>query len=215
MKAAEVEIRRQGILFIVSGPSGAGKSSVSDWALVNMGDLALSVSLTTRSRRGSEVDGVHYHFVSAAEFSGLIERDELAEWADVHGYRYGTPRSQLDEAIAGGRDILLDIDVQGAAQIREAYPQSVSIFLLPPSRAAVRARLAARATDSDEIVERRLNNACAEIRASRDYDFVIVNEVLTETFAAFAGIVRSERARVARLDATDLASVVKAFEADT
>ena len=178
------------MLFIVSGPSGAGKTTLSDAALKTFPALTLSVSCTTRSARGGEVDGVQYSFVDASRFDAMIAGDELAEWAEVHGHRYGTPRSPIDRAIAGECDMLLDIDVQGAAQLRPHYPEAVAVFLLPPDRATLEARLRGRGTDSEATVQRRLANACREIERAREYDHVIVNRNRAAAVAEFETIVR-------------------------
>ena len=212
MRSTEPGLGRRGILFIVSGPSGAGKSSLSDWVLENMPELVLSVSMTTRARRAGERDGEHYHFVGAGRFDQLVADGGLAEWAEVHGHRYGTPKEPIEEARAHGRDVLLDIDVHGAKQIRSAYADAVSVFLLPPSREALATRLATRGTDSEETVRRRLDNACREIRALSSYDYVIVNDVLETTCQTFGSIVAGQRASVARLDPDKIESLVRSFE---
>lgn len=182
--------RPRGRLFIVSGPSGAGKTTLSGAALRAFPDLTLSVSCTTRSPRGGEVDGVQYSFVDAPTFAKMVERGDLAEWAQVHGYSYGTPRAPLDGALVEGRDMLLDIDVQGAAQVRALYPRAVSVFLLPPDRATLESRLRGRGTDSEAVVQRRLENACREIERAVDYDHVIVNRDREAAIAQFESIVR-------------------------
>ncbi len=183
-----------GHLFIVSGPSGAGKTTLSDAARRSFPDLQMSVSCTTRTPRGGETDGVEYHFVSRERFDEMVRRGELAEWAEVHGQCYGTPRAPLDGALADGRDILLDIDVQGAAQLRTAYPGAVAVFLLPPDRGTLEARLRGRGTDSEATVQRRLDNACREIQRAVEYDHVIVNRDREEAIAEFEGILRDTRA---------------------
>lgn len=180
----------RGFLFIVSGPSGAGKTTLSGAALKAFPDLKLSVSCTTRRPRGGEIEGVDYQFVDAARFDAMIDEDDLAEWAEVHGHRYGTPRSPLDRALAEGRDMLLDIDVQGAAQLRRLYPEAVAVFLMPPDRATLESRLRGRGTDSEATVRRRLDNACREIRCAADYDHVIVNRDRDEAIAEFEAIMR-------------------------
>lgn len=182
--------RSPGFLFIVSGPSGAGKTTLSSAALKAFPDLKLSVSCTTRQPRAGETDGVDYEFVDAARFDAMVDRGELAEWAEVHGHRYGTPRSPLDRAVAEGRDMLLDIDVQGAAQLRRLYPEAVAVFLMPPDRGTLESRLRGRGTDAEATVQRRLDNACREIRCAGDYDHVIVNRNRDEAIAEFEAIMR-------------------------
>ena len=156
-------VRRQGGLFIVSGPSGSGKTSIATPVLAAFGDMRLSVSVTTRAPRPGERDGVDYHFIDDAEFARRVGAGELAEWAEVHGRRYGTPRAPIDHAIAEGSDLLLDIDVQGASQIKRAYSDAVSVFLLPPSRAHLEERLVARGTD-----DRRYRRAAPRRSLPRD-----------------------------------------------
>ncbi len=209
--AEGTEIRRDGILFIVSGPSGAGKSSLADWALSNMEGITLSVSVTTRARRGDERDGVHYHFVGKERFEELRTGSELAEWAEVHGHCYGTPRTPIDAALTDGRDMLLDIDVQGAAQIKRSYPDAVTTFLLPPPLELLVERLSGRGTEEAATVNHRIENACRELSLLPDYDYVIVNDVLEETFASFRSVVRAERGRVERIREPDLERLMRAF----
>jgi len=184
---------RRGHLFIVSGPSGAGKTTLSSAVLRAFPELKLSVSCTTRPPRGGETGGVDYSFVDAERFDAMVSRGELAEWAEVHGHRYGTPRAALDLALAEGRDMLLDIDVQGAAQLRRVYPGAVAVFLLPPDRGTLETRLRGRGTDSEATVKRRLDNACREIRRANEYDHVIVNCSREDAIAEFEAIVRDAR----------------------
>ncbi len=212
LNVGDAHLHRTGCLFIVSGPSGAGKTSICTPALARLERLELSVSTTTRAPRGKEVDGVDYRFTSRENFDAMVERGEFAEWAEVHGNRYGTPRSGLDAALRSGRDVLLDIDVQGAAQIREAYPRAVSIFLLPPTREHIQRRLTGRGTDAPETVRRRLDAACAEIGQLPEYDFFIVNDELDEAIEAFLSIVRAERFRTSRFNPARLKTALKLFE---
>lgn len=182
--------RPAGFLFIVSGPSGAGKTTLSGAALRAFPGLIMSVSCTTRAPREGEVDGREYRFVDAERFRSMVEHDELAEWAEVHGNCYGTPRAPIEKALADGNDVLLDIDVQGAEQLRRSYPDAVAVFVLPPDRGTMEARLRGRGTDGDEVVRRRLENACREIARAGEYDHVIVNRGREEAIAEFEGIVR-------------------------
>ena len=198
----------------MSGPSGAGKTSIAQPVLAALDDISMSVSLTTRKPRTGETDGVDYHFISEADFDRRLGAGEFAEWACVHGCRYGTSRAPIDRAIGEGRDLLLDIDVQGAEQIKRAYPESVSVFLLPPSRAHLEERLHGRGTDDEGTVQRRLQAACREIASMASYDYVIVNEYLPAAVEEFLTIVRSERCKVARMRRDDLQSLLAAFGAD-
>ena len=156
--------KRQGIIFILSAPSGAGKTTLYHGLRKAYPEIKLSVSCTTRAQRKGEVNGQDYRFIRAEQFEAMKSNGEFAEWASVHGNSYGTPRKPLDHSVQSGRDILLDIDVQGARQIKQAYPNAVSIFLLPPSLRELRRRLAARGTDGKEIIRRRLANAQDEIK---------------------------------------------------
>ncbi len=211
MKAEGIDIRRRGILFIISGPSGAGKTSVSSHILESMPGLEWSVSVTTRAPRPGETAGVDYDFVSASRFDELLEADALAEWAEVHGNRYGTPIARLVRARAEGRDVLMDIDVQGAAQIKKRFPDAVAVFLVPPTARVLAQRIAGRATEDEATVRRRLAAACNEIAELVRYDYVVVNEDLENTRNVFRGIVHAERHRVACQDEASLAAVIAAF----
>lgn len=212
---------RPGMLFIVSGPSGAGKTTISSAALRAFPDMTMSISCTTRMPREKEIDGVEYRFVDDAAFDHMVASEELAEWAEVHGHRYGTPRAPIEQAFAEGRDMLLDIDVQGAAQLRRIYPEAVAVFLLPPDRDTMEARLRGRGTDADSIVRRRLENACREIAKAAEYDHVIVNRSRDEAIAEFESIVRDAHRlgrsamprRLAGMSEADLAGFLCSFEA--
>jgi guanylate kinase len=192
-------LRRRGILFILSAPSGAGKTTISTAALQTIPDLQMSISLTTRAPRAKEVEGHDYTFVSEDEFERRRDRGELAEWAEVHGSLYGTPRPPIENAIAAGRDMLLDIDVQGAEQMKRRYREAVAVFVLPPSEAELERRLRGRGTDSDEGIRRRLERARAEMDHYRSYDYFLVNRDVDESVRVFAAIVAAERVRVSRL----------------
>ncbi|WP_274629409.1 guanylate kinase [Arvimicrobium flavum] len=189
-------ISRRGLMLVLSSPSGAGKSTIARNLLEIDHGFELSVSVTTRQRRGSEIDGVHYHFRDQREFEFLRENDELLEWAEVHGNFYATPRKPAERAMADGRDMLFDIDWQGAVQLKEKMRGDiVSIFILPPSMAELKARLQRRAEDAAESIERRLNNAKIEIEHWREYDYVVVNDDLDRAFAEVRAIVTAERLR--------------------
>jgi guanylate kinase len=189
-------IQRRGLMLVLSSPSGAGKSTIARNLLETDNGLELSVSVTTRERRASEIDGVHYRFLTRREFERLRDSDELLEWAEVHGNFYGSPREPVERAMAEGRDILFDIDWQGAHQLQEKMPADVvSIFVLPPSMAELKARLHRRAEDDEETISKRLKNAATEIEQWRTYDYVIVNDDLDRAFGAVQAIVKAERLR--------------------
>lgn len=189
-------IRRRGLMLVLSSPSGAGKSTIARNLLESDPAFELSISVTTRARRGSEIDGRHYHFRSRRDFEFMRDNDELLEWAEVHGNFYATPRAPAEKALAEGRDMLFDIDWQGAEQLRgQMRADIVSIFILPPSMRELKERLRRRAEDRDEVIAARLANARAEIEHWRDYDYIVINEDLDTAFAEVEAIVAAERLR--------------------
>ena len=191
-----VEIARRGLMLVISSPSGAGKSTIARNVLADDRGISLSVSVTTRARRPSEIEGVHYHFVSHKEFERLKSSDSLLEWAEVHGNFYGTPREPVEIAMSEGRDMLFDIDWQGAQQLQDKMPADVvSIFILPPSMTELQSRLHRRAEDTEEVIQTRLANSRAEIEHWREYDYVILNDDLSVAFDAVQSIVKAERLR--------------------
>ncbi len=189
-------IRRRGLMLVLSSPSGAGKSTIARYLLESDKALTLSVSATTRPRRGSEIDGVHYHFVSKRDFERLRDSDAMLEWAEVHGNFYGTPREPAEVAMAEGRDMLFDIDWQGAVQLRQKVPADiVSIFILPPSMAELKSRLLRRAEDQEKVIAQRLKNAREELEHWGEYDYVVINSDLQQAFHEVQSIVIAERLR--------------------
>jgi guanylate kinase len=191
-----IRIARRGLMLVISSPSGAGKSTIARSLLDLDPHFSLSISVTTRKRRPSEIDGVHYHFISVPEFERLRASDALLEWAEVHGNLYGTPRDAAEKAMRDGRDMLFDIDWQGARQLQEqAKSDIVSIFILPPSMEELKTRLMRRAEDSGDTIAMRLRNASVEIERWRDYEYVVVNEDLDHAFNAVRAIVDAERLR--------------------
>jgi guanylate kinase len=191
---------RRGIIFILSAPSGAGKTTIYREALKAIRNLEFSISLTTRARRKNEADGIDYSFVSEEEFNRRQSSGELAEWARVFESSYGTPRAPLDAAIASGHDILLDIDIQGAQQIRAKYPRdAVSIFVLPPTLEELAGRLRGRATEDESKIQHRLQKAREEAEAYPEYDYLIVNAEISKSVAQLETIVNAERLKVSRL----------------
>jgi guanylate kinase len=192
-------IRRRGTLFVVSAPSGAGKTSLCREARLRVPDLAYSVSYTTRAPRPGEIDGTDFSFVTEAEFRKLRETGEFAEWATVHGNLYGTRASQLEAALAGGQDILLDIDTQGATQLRARYGDAVLIFIVAPSMVELEQRLRERGSDANTEIERRLARAREEVPMWRKYDYLVVNRELKDAADQLIAIIQAERCRTRRL----------------
>jgi guanylate kinase len=187
-------IGRRGLMLVLSSPSGAGKTTLTRLLRDEEPSLTLSISVTTRPRRPSEVDGVHYRFIKPLEFVDMRDRGDLLEWAEVHGNFYGSPRRPIEASLAAGNDILFDIDYQGARQVRANAPEDVvSVFILPPSIPELRQRLLRRAEDTHEVIERRLLAAKTEIDRWRDYDYVLVNDDLGRTFARLRAILVAER----------------------
>ncbi|WJH39549.1 guanylate kinase [Aliirhizobium terrae] len=189
-------IARRGLMLVLSSPSGAGKSTIARNLLENDENLEISISVTTRQRRPSEIAGKHYHFISIPQFERMRDSGELLEWAEVHGNFYGTPREPVEAAMAEGRDMLFDIDWQGALQLQEKMKADiVSIFVLPPTMTELQSRLHRRAEDSEEVIRTRLLNSRSEIEHWREYDYVIVNDDLDEAFRNVNCIVNAERVR--------------------
>jgi guanylate kinase len=195
-------ISRRGTLFVVSAPSGAGKTTLCREVRLRLPDLTYSVSITTRPPRPGELDGVDFSFVSESTFRQMLDRGEFAEWASVHGNLYGTRARSLEAALAAGRDVLLDIDTQGAAQLSVRYPEAVLVFVVAPSMADLEQRLRERRSDADLDIERRLRRARDEIALWRSYHYLIVNRDLKEALEHLAAIILAERCRVERLSLT-------------
>lgn len=197
--SAAPETARRGIMLVVSSPSGAGKTTLTRNLLAQEKNISLSISVTTRARRPSEIDGVHYHFISMHEFAAMRDAGGLLEWAEVHGNCYGTPREPVEAALTAGHDMLFDIDWQGTRQLYQAMRQDiVSVFVLPPSAAELKARLERRAEDSADIIARRLRNAIEEIAHWSEYDHVLINDDLDRSFAALRQILADGRRKSAQ-----------------
>jgi guanylate kinase len=194
------DIRRRGMMLVLSSPSGAGKTTLTRNLLEQEENVSLSISVTTRARRPSEIDKVHYHFVSKRHFEAMRDGGELLEWAEVHGNFYGTPREPVEQALAKGRDVLFDIDWQGTRQLLEKMRDDVvTVFVLPPSADELKARLERRAEDSEKIIARRLQNAVEEIAHWREYDYILVNRDLDKSFARLRAILTAERLKRAKM----------------
>jgi len=191
---------RRGLMLILSSPSGAGKTTLTRMLLQDKSiDLSLSVSSTTRERRSSEVDGIHYHFITRPQFERMRDADEFLEWAEVHGNFYGSPRGPVEAVLSQGRDVLFDIDYQGTQQVRQKAPHDVvTIFILPPTMKELRARLERRAEDSQDTIDKRLVNARHEIQRWTSYDYVLVNDDLQQTYKQVLTILDAERLRRGR-----------------
>jgi guanylate kinase len=180
---------RRGILIIISSPSGAGKTTLARCLLKEFSALRFSVSFTTRAPRVGEREGVDYHFVSPAEFAAMIERGEFAEWAEVHGNRYGTSRKVVEDALASGRDVVFDVDWQGGGELARQWPRdALRIFILPPDLAVLEDRLRRRATDAEEVIQRRLRMAIEELGHHDEYDHRIINEDREAAYAMLRAI---------------------------
>lgn len=190
----------KGNVFVISAPSGAGKTTLCKEIIRIMPNTKFSVSYTTRRPRPGEIDGKDYIFVNEDTFKGMIENDEFAEWAEVHGNYYGTSRKALNDIIESGQDVILDIDVQGARQIRERFGRGVYIFVLPPSFDGLRKRLEERGQNSLEEIDRRVKKAVEEIREYKKYDYVIVNDVFEDALYALKAIIVAEGKKVDRID---------------
>jgi guanylate kinase len=193
-------LRRRGLMLILSSPSGAGKTTLTRMLLQTKAlDLTLSISVTTRPRRSSEVDGIHYTFIPKKQFEAMRDAGDLLEWAEVHGNFYGTPREPVEQVLAQGRDMLFDIDYQGTQQVKaKASDDVVTIFILPPSMQELKARLERRAEDNRETIDKRLDNARHEIGRWELYDYVLVNDDLQTTFDELLAILTAERHKAAR-----------------
>lgn len=190
----------RGLLLVISAPSGAGKTTLCKELAANVPELWQSVSYTTRQPRPGEVDGREYRFVAEAVFRDMVERSAFAEWASVYGHLYGTPKGPLNEKMASGIDVLLEIDGQGATQIKKHYPDAVSIYILPPSMEVLRARLTQRGSDAPEEIQRRLDKAREEVWSYRNYSYIVRNVELKQAYKDLESIILAERMKTTRVD---------------
>ncbi|MDC0886253.1 guanylate kinase [Altererythrobacter sp.] len=192
-------LHRRGLLFILSSPSGAGKTTISRMLLNADDEIKLSVSATTRPRRSGEIEGVDYHFVSDEKFDAMVQKDDFYEWAEVFGNRYGTPKGYIRKRLKEGDDFLFDIDWQGTQQLYQKDQQDVvSVFILPPTLDELRRRLESRATDSEDVIDRRMDRARGEISHWAEYDYVVVNDDVDACFAKVREILHAERMKRTR-----------------
>jgi guanylate kinase len=213
MAMADAQPGRRGVMLVISSPSGAGKSTLARSLIEADKAIRLSISVTTRDRRPSEVDGVHYHFVDRRKFDAMRRAGDLLESAEVHGNFYGSPREPIERALAAGEDVLFDIDWQGTQQLyAKMRADIVGVFVLPPSATELKHRLERRAEDSGEVIHRRLRNARTEIEHWTEYDYVLVNEDLNRTFEQLTHILAAERSR--RIRQTGLAAHVAGLDAE-
>lgn len=201
--------RRRGILFVMTGASGVGKGTLREAASDALANVVYSISATTRPRREGEVDGVHYHFLERSEFERRVAGGSMLEHAEYVGDLYGTPAGAVDGALAEGRDVLLEIELDGARQVKRARPEAVMVFIAPPSLAELERRLRGRGTDPEAKIQKRLARAREEIRALREFDYVVVNDVLESGAATLCAILVAERARARLLSDAQIAAFLR------
>ncbi|NMA69756.1 MAG: guanylate kinase [Desulfitobacterium sp.] len=190
--------QNNGLLIVLSGPSGAGKGTICRELLKEMPQVKYSVSATTREPRPGEVDGLHYYFRKKEEFQDMIEKEELLEWAEFCGNYYGTPRFAVEQAIQAGNDVLLEIEIQGALQVKKVYPQGVFVFIVPPSLDELSQRIHNRGTETKEAIEKRLQTAVKEMEYIKEYDYVVVNDEIPIAVEKLKSILTAEKCRVSR-----------------
>ena len=198
MAVEKEHVTPQGVLLVVSGPSGAGKGTICQILREQLPDLGYSISVTTRQPRVGEVDGKSYFFKTVPEVQEMIAKGELLEYAEVYGNYYGTPRKYVMDLLQSGHDVLLEIDIQGALQIMECFPEGVFVFIVPPSLDELSARIYKRGTDSEEVIKRRMASAASELTYAAKYDYIIVNDIATKAANKVLTIMEAERYRVAR-----------------
>ena len=200
-----VKKKKAGTLIVLSGPSGAGKGTICSNLLIGDDSLNLSISMTTRDPRGSEVDGVDYYFVSKEEFERRIANDEFLEYAQVHGNNYyGTPKDKVEEALKKGEDIILEIDIQGALKVKEKMPEGIFIFVMPPSMRELRDRLVKRNTETKEKIIERFKNAYKEINEVTKYNYIVINDEVDLSVNKVKSIILAEKCRVDRIEDFEL-----------
>ncbi len=191
----EWQAEEKGILLVFSGPSGVGKGTICRALQQDDPSLQLSVSATTRPPRKGEVDGIQYYFLSKDSFTKMIEEGQLLEWAEVYGYYYGTPRRFVQETLDRGNDVMLEIDIQGALQVKEKFSEAVLIFIVPPTRSELISRLVSRGTDSPKEIKKRLGCTSAEIKLASHYDYIVINDEIQSVLNKIRAIITAEKSR--------------------
>jgi guanylate kinase len=202
-------LKRKGFPIILSAPSGAGKTTLCRGIVKLHPEIYYSISVTSRPPRANEKDGQDYHFVPVKEFERMLEQGELIEWAMVHDNYYGTPRKQIEDRLNAGQDVIMDIDTVGARSIKKLYTQAVSIFVLPPTFEELKKRLMGRATDSEEVISKRLNRAKLELQEIGDFEYWLINDRFEEAVKTVASIIEAERCRLERYNRDEVITVIK------
>jgi guanylate kinase len=195
IKSGAVEVGRKGLMLVLSGPSGAGKGAVCNVLQIDDPSLRLSVSATTRPPRNGEVNGVDYFFLDKEVFQKMIADGQLLEFAEVYNNYYGTPMRFVEEALEEGHDIILEIDIQGALQVKEKYPQAVLVFIATPSKFDLKKRLLSRGTDKQEVIEKRLQSVAGEMKMADRYDYIVINDVVSQAVDKIRSIITAEKSR--------------------
>jgi len=208
VRGAVVIRRKKGLIIVISAPSGAGKTSLCKRLLQTSPLFYYSVSFTTRPPRKNEIEGVDYYFVSREEFQKMIERGEFVEWAEVHGHMYGTSAKLIDEAIKAKKEVVLEVDVKGGTEIKRRYPDSVLIFLLPPSWKELEKRLRNRMTESDKEIKQRLARAKKEVEYAPYYDYLVINDDINKALEKLLAIIEAERCRMKRFPTEELKNFI-------
>ncbi|MCE5287376.1 MAG: guanylate kinase [Pelosinus sp.] len=189
---------QQGVLLVLSGPSGAGKGTICKELLQSLPELKYSISATTRAPRTGEVHGVNYLFVSREEFTGMIDKDELLEWAEVYGNYYGTPCHYVEQQLNNGQDVVLEIDIQGAMQVKKKFPQGIFLYIMPPSLEELADRIYKRGTDSLEVIKKRLSCASGELSCAQNYNYIVVNDEVAQAVKKVQAIIVAEKCKATR-----------------
>ncbi len=191
-------MKNRGLLLVVSGPAGAGKGTICNAYLQRNSNVHLSISATTRQPRAMEQDGIHYYFLEKQKFEEMIVKNQFIEWAQFCDNYYGTPRAKVEEKLAAGQDVLLEIEVQGAMQVKKQFPEAVLIFILPPSMEELRIRIIGRGTETMDVIEKRMARATEEVRLAKQYDYFVLNDMVEQAVVRLESIVQAEKVKVSR-----------------